>query len=85
MPEHLLRHLTHEGWRGSAGHARESSSTPWPVRIQIGPAGHHGGDSSTQPVSDAQPADFAEYLIRNGAGDRDRTGDIQLGKLAFYR
>jgi hypothetical protein len=20
-----------------------------------------------------------------GAGDRDRTGDIQLGKLAFYR
>ncbi len=21
---------------------------------------------------------------RNGAGDRDRTGDIQLGKLAFY-
>ncbi len=24
--------------------------------------------------------------VRNsGAGDRDRTGDIQLGKLAFYR
>jgi hypothetical protein len=22
---------------------------------------------------------------RIGAGDRDRTGDIQLGKLAFYR
>ena len=21
----------------------------------------------------------------HGAGDRDRTGDIQLGKLAFYR
>jgi hypothetical protein len=21
----------------------------------------------------------------DGAGDRDRTGDIQLGKLAFYR
>jgi len=21
----------------------------------------------------------------NGAGNRDRTGDIQLGKLAFYR
>jgi hypothetical protein len=20
-----------------------------------------------------------------GAGDRDRTGDVQLGKLAFYR
>jgi hypothetical protein len=26
---------------------------------------------------------FAESW--NGAGDRDRTGDIQLGKLAFYR
>jgi curved DNA-binding protein CbpA len=24
-------------------------------------------------------------LTWNGAGDRDRTGDIQLGKLAFYR
>jgi hypothetical protein len=24
-------------------------------------------------------------LAKDGAGDRDRTGDIQLGKLAFYR
>jgi len=24
-------------------------------------------------------------MLENGAGDRDRTGDIQLGKLAFYR
>jgi hypothetical protein len=23
--------------------------------------------------------------MTHGAGDRDRTGDIQLGKLAFYR
>jgi hypothetical protein len=23
--------------------------------------------------------------LKTGAGDRDRTGDIQLGKLAFYR
>jgi hypothetical protein len=23
--------------------------------------------------------------VKDGAGDRDRTGDIQLGKLAFYR
>jgi hypothetical protein len=22
---------------------------------------------------------------KNGAGDRDRTGDVQLGKLTFYR
>ena len=24
-------------------------------------------------------------IWKYGAGDRDRTGDIQLGKLAFYR
>jgi hypothetical protein len=24
-------------------------------------------------------------IVETGAGDRDRTGDIQLGKLAFYR
>jgi hypothetical protein len=26
-----------------------------------------------------------ELELEDGAGDRDRTGDIQLGKLAFYR
>jgi hypothetical protein len=32
-------------------------------------------------------AKFAAPLScwKDGAGDRDRTGDIQLGKLAFYR
>jgi len=24
-------------------------------------------------------------MLKLGAGNRDRTGDIQLGKLAFYR
>jgi hypothetical protein len=28
---------------------------------------------------------FEIIPIKDGAGDRDRTGDIQLGKLAFYR
>ena len=29
---------------------------------------------------------FRESVVeKDGAGDRDRTGDIQLGKLAFYR
>ena len=28
---------------------------------------------------------MGDFTLRNGAGDRDRTGDIQLGKLAFYR
>ena len=27
----------------------------------------------------------AALLSRSEAGDRDRTGDIQLGKLTFYR
>jgi hypothetical protein len=27
----------------------------------------------------------AQLRRRVGAGNRDRTGDIQLGKLAFYR
>jgi hypothetical protein len=30
-------------------------------------------------------AENVESLKEVGAGDRDRTGDIQLGKLAFYR
>jgi hypothetical protein len=29
-----------------------------------------------------QPISLGELL---GAGDRGRTGDVQLGKLAFYR
>jgi hypothetical protein len=32
----------------------------------------------------ARSSDYG-FLERIGAGDRDRTGDIQLGKLAFYR
>lgn len=38
-----------------------------------------------------QNAHFHDYFGQDsdpkiyGAGDRDRTGDIQLGKLAFYR
>ena len=28
---------------------------------------------------------FMNLREKFGAGDRDRTGDVQLGKLAFYR
>ena len=28
---------------------------------------------------------LTECPVEAGAGDRDRTGDVQLGKLAFYR
>ena len=27
----------------------------------------------------------AVFLFSSGAGDRTRTGDVQLGKLAFYQ
>jgi hypothetical protein len=32
------------------------------------------------------PISFKPWVgqLVNGAGDRDRTGDIQLGKLTFY-
>jgi hypothetical protein len=40
-------------------------------------ASAHGGDNSAQVLRSESE--------KNGAGDRDRTGDIQLGKLAFYR
>ena len=31
------------------------------------------------------PYNPAESLLIYGAGDRDRTGDVQLGNLTFYR
>jgi hypothetical protein len=37
------------------------------------------------PNLDQTPRPTFRYLIDfDGAGDRDRTGDIQLGKLTFY-
>jgi hypothetical protein len=45
------------------------------VPLTIGVVGREGRDRN--------PGRFG--LRTNGAGDRDRTGDIQLGKLAFYR
>jgi hypothetical protein len=50
----------------------------------------HGKEDACQKVKDAvfcTRTDQAGKLLGklNGAGDRDRTGDIQLGKLAFYR
>jgi hypothetical protein len=31
------------------------------------------------------PVSGSDLNDLDGAGDRDRTGDVQLGKLAFYR
>jgi hypothetical protein len=36
-------------------------------------------------ILNTNPAPFLLTNRKDGAGDRDRTGDIQLGKLAFYR
>jgi hypothetical protein len=42
------------------------------------------------PKQQKRPADlggpFSEYFFHHSrAGDRTRTGDVQLGKLAFYQ
>ena len=38
---------------------------------------------NTTEHTEEAPAFASSWIY--GAGDRDRTGDIQLGKLAFYR
>ena len=43
------------------------------------------GDRTASPHCKPATRRLAQPLEKNGAGDRDRTGDIQLGKLAFYR
>ena len=44
-----------------------------------------GDKSKSGPNLDQSPSPTFHYLIDFvGAGDRDRTGDIQLGKLTFY-
>ncbi len=46
--------------------------------------GHNFGhnDAKTAVSSVSESPQVVEGI---GAGDRDRTGDIELGKLAFYR
>jgi hypothetical protein len=44
-----------------------------------------GGSRTASPRCKPATRRLAQPLEKNGAGDRDRTGDIQLGKLAFYR
>jgi hypothetical protein len=43
---------------------------------------HNQAGTEAAPNTRGKLMEVAEL---NGAGDRDRTGDIQLGKLAFYR
>ena len=42
--------------------------------------GHNGAKSAVSSVSKS-----SQVVEENGAGDGDRTRDIELGKLAFYR
>ena len=61
-----------EGERGKVrGHAKKK-------RISVG-----GMTRRVLPLARTQEKKMTQE--ENGAGDRDRTGDIQLGKLAFYR
>ena len=43
------------------------------------------GRDAMHPASRVALPVCDEITEEIGAGDRDRTGDIQLGKLAFYR
>ena len=43
------------------------------------------GRRECQIAAPLPPCNAAESLLIFGAGDRDRTGDVQLGKLTFYR
>ncbi len=51
----------------------------------IGTLGNVGGLRSAQDARFMFSSSGAGGHWKSGAGDRDRTGDIQLGKLAFYR
>jgi hypothetical protein len=42
-------------------------------------------DARKRSAEETQAIKSLNYLTFIGAGDQDRTGDIQLGKLAFYR
>jgi hypothetical protein len=44
-----------------------------------------GGVLLAEPNPGRAARSRAKRERRFGAGNRDRTGDIQLGKLAFYR
>ena len=50
--------------------------------VLISSASNSGSEKNSAP---SRTYESTTLNSRNGAGDRDRTGDIQLGKLAFYR
>ena len=50
-------------------------------RFEVRAGGRFGGRSWFEHD---QRSDFAILLRKNGAGDGDRTRNIQLGKLALY-
>ena len=47
-------------------------------------AGHTFGHTGPKKAVSAT-SESAQVVEKNGAGDGDRTRDIKLGKLAFYR
>jgi len=55
-------------------------------RLSSKPTGTTTGTEQPEPkVAVAGTAQPRELAAEKRAGDRDRTGDVQLGKLAFYR
>ena len=62
----------------SSGDLREAAR-------KLDEAGGHTFGHAGQNSALALGAESSQVVEGIGAGDRDRTGDIELGKLAFYR
>ena len=88
----------HPGKRNRADHPRCRRRSRGRPRCRRAPVALHGaillGRSRKIRLDPRRTPDFSrkKKLVQArvaqpdiGAGDRDRTGDIQLGKLAFYR
>jgi hypothetical protein len=59
-----------------------------PTRIGHNHATRRAKNLDQNPQRPTQPTNFPQQIPKqsqNGAGDGDRTRDVQLGKLAFYR
>ena len=72
------------GRRQSTGVSPELERTVTTLEEGWLPAGYRWKAQNDLPRTAGH---FCKYLIQNAfrAGDRTRTGDVQLGKLAFYQ
>ncbi len=66
--------------------AREVCRKPGIKHVKAERQAERGNSSGRKVTNELEyPTDSQELSVLYGAGDGDRTRDIQLGKLAFYR